>query len=471
MSRTERDINTNKLLFVLLAPVFMALVAISVINVALPAIRSSLDASSSGVQWAISGYALSFGILLVPSGRAGDLTGRRRMFLAGVLVFTLGSLVSGLAPNVWVLDAARILQGAGSGLLNPQTIGLIQKYFRGQARAKAFAMFGTAVAVATAVGPVIGGLLIKLLGDDVGWRWMFYMNVPIGILTILLGLRWIPDDTVKVNWREIDLDPVGALLLTGAILAAMWPFLERGTSGLVWLTLPLGLALAAVWVFWENRYQRIGRAPMVDLDIARNAAFRNGILIVSIYFLGATSIWIVVPLFVQMHLGHTAFYASLLGLPSSVAAAFSSQISGRHVLGLGRRLVIAGLVLLITGLALVALVAVVIDRNWAPLWVMSVPLTLMGISQGMTISPNQTLTLNAVDPRFGGVAGGILQLGQRLGAAVGTALIPGVLFALVEGGRPWVLGFVTVLGLIAALAAVSLFVSVMDRRREAQPAS
>jgi EmrB/QacA subfamily drug resistance transporter len=463
---TQEPAHPRRVLFVLLLPLFMALVAVSVINVALTPIGHSLKADSEGLQWVLSGYALAFAVLLVPAGRVGDATGRRRILLIGVALFTLGSLLAGLSPNVGVLNLSRILQGLGSGLLNPQSIGLIQVNFRGQARAKAFAMFGTTVAVATALGPVIGGLLIQVLGEDMGWRWIFFSNVPIGILAIVLGLLWIPDDKLRTRGTRPDLDPVGTILLALAILMIMLPFLERSVSALMWLLLPLGLLLIFGWVTWENRYRRGGRPPMVDPDIFRSPPFRNGIIIVTVYFLGSTSIWIVLPLFLQMHLDRTPFEASIIGLPSSLAAMISSQLGGRYVLRLGRRLVIAGFAVVLVGLALVAVMAGIVESGALPFWTLAVPLTLVGISQGMTISPNQTLTLNAVDPRYGGVAGGILSLGQRIGAAVGTALIPGILFSLTENGTPWVEAFIITLTVIMLMAMAALGVSVVDRKRE-----
>lgn len=458
-------VRPRRMLAVLLGPLFMALVAISVINVALPAIGESLHASSSGLQWVISGYALAFGVLLVPSGRAGDVMGRRRMLLAGIALFTFGSLVAGLAPNIGTLNAARVIQGLGSGLINPQAIGLIQQHFRGQERAKAFALMATTVAVATAVGPVIGGLLIQILGADAGWRWMFFINVPLGIVSILLGLRWVPDDRRRSATRP-DLDPVGTVLIAVAVLAIMLPFMERGASLFVWLSLLIGVGLVAAFVAWERRYKRRGRSPMVDLDIFRSAAFRNGILIVSAFFMGATSIWILVPLYLQMHLHHTAFEASIVGLPSSFAAAISSQISGRYVLTLGRRLVIAGFVVSFIALLGVVLLAAPIESRSLPFWALAAPLTLVGVAQGMTIAPNQTLTLNSVDPAFGGVAGGILSLGQRVGTAVGTALIPGVLFSMTEGGSAWPTAFRVSMGLIMVLVVIACLFSIYDRKRE-----
>jgi len=464
-------VRRKPLLAVLLAPLFMALVAVSVINVALTAIGESLDATTGGLQWVISGYALAFGMLLVPAGRAGDATGRRRMLVIGVAVFTLGSLLSGLAPTVEMLNVSRILQGVGSGLLNPQTIGLIQKHFRGQDRARAFALLATTVAVATAIGPVFGGALIQLLGPDAGWRWMFFMNVPIGVAAILGAFKYIPDDRNRQKSR-VDLDPIGTVLLAIAILLIMLPFLQRDVNVLMWMSFPAGLLVLGAWWAWERRYKRKGRPPMVDPAIFSNRAFRNGILIVSVYFLGATSVWIIVPLYLQMHLGHSAFEASLMGVPSSIAAAISSQIAGRYVLTLGRRLVITGFAIAFTGLAGTALLAGFVESGALPFWALAFPLTFMGLSQGMTISPNQTLTLNSVDPRYGGVAGGILQLGQRTGSAVGTAMIPGIIFSLTVGGTAWLEAFTIALVIIMALTLAAMGVSIADRAREkSAPAS
>ncbi|AXK46884.1 MFS transporter [Brachybacterium saurashtrense] len=458
-------VRRKPLLAVLLAPLFMALIAVSVINVALTAIGESLAADTGDLQWVISGYALAFGMLLVPAGRAGDATGRRRMFIVGVGVFTLGSLLSGLAPSAEMLNLARILQGLGSGLLNPQTVALIQQHFRGQDRARAFALLATTVAVATAVGPVVGGALIQILGPDRGWRWMFLMNIPIGVVAIIGAFKYIPDDRARGKGRP-DLDPVGAVLLCLAILGIMLPFLERGVSVLVWMSFPAGLLVLGIWWVWERRYRGRGRSPMVDTAIFANRAFRNGILIVSVYFLGATSVWIIVPLFLQMHLGHTPFEASLMGIPSSIAAAISSQISGRYVLTFGRRMVIVGFAVAFAGLFGTAVLAGFVESGMLAFWWLAAPLTLMGLSQGMTISPNQTLTLNSVDPRFGGVAGGILQLGQRTGAAIGTAMIPGIIFALTEGGTAWLEAFVIALTIIMALTLAAMGVSFADRARE-----
>lgn len=562
-SADGRPVSSARILTTLMVPMFMALLALSVINVALPVIGTALESDTRGLQWVVSGYALAFGLLLVPSGRLGDATGRKRLFLAGVAVFVAGAVIAGLAQSIEMLNLARLVQGVGSGMLNPQTFGLIQKYFRGAARARAFATMATTVSVATASGPLVGGLLIEALGDDLGWRAMFLINVPLGVLALVLGRRWLPDDRRlarpgvdddgggdinedrKENddnddnavatgrpdedrpperdtglsraraWamarleldehrnranaphetnvphdtthlsgtaaasgaalptpppprrrRRLDLDPVGIVLLGAAVLSLMLPFLARGSSPAYWALVPVGLGLMGGFVWWERRYERIGREPLVNPGIFRDAAFRNGMVIVSIYFVGGTSMWIIMPIYLQFHLGYAPIDSAYVSLPASICAAVSAQVAGRFVLQAGRRMVIAGFTLTITALLTFIVLAGFVESGAVHYLVFMVPAALVGTAQGMTISPNQTLTLRAVDPEFGGVAGSIISLGQRMGTAVGTAIVPGVLFWVVASTGDWVLAFRAALGIIAALAAGALAFSIVDRRRE-----
>ena len=206
-----------RILLVILGAIFMSLMSVSVVNVALFSIQDALDASQSDLQWVLSGYALTFGVVLVSAGRAGDLMGRGGFFLLGVGIFTLSSIAAGLAPDTNWLNAARFAQGVGSGFLNPQGVGMIQQYFHGSERARAFGFFGTAVGVSVAIGPILGGLLIHLGGPELGWRLTFLINVPFGVLTLVLGWRWFPRPLLQApksnNGNAISsLDPVGAVI-------------------------------------------------------------------------------------------------------------------------------------------------------------------------------------------------------------------------------------------------------------------
>lgn len=462
----------RKMLFALMVPLFMALVAVSVVNVGMTPIGHSLHAETSQLQWVVSGYALAFAVFLVSAGRLGDATGRRRVFVSGVALFTIGSLASGLAPTADFLIAARLLQGLGSGLLNPQTTGIIQQQFSGQARAKAYGMFGTTVAVATMVGPLFGGILIRSFGESLGWRMMFLVNVPIGIIGIVLAILWLPNDRRTAATRpgqvktKTDLDPAGSLLMAVAIFAIMWPFVERSAGAINWIALPIGLALFWGFIVWENRYKGRGREPMLDTSLFKEEAFRNGILIVGLYFLGGTSVWLIVAVYMQTHLGQSALTAAMIGLPASILSGILAPVAGRYVLRAGRRLIMGGIALMLVALAGTVVVMWNIESGALPVWTAAIPLSLVGAAGGMTISPNQTLTMKSVSPRISGVAGGVMSLGQRIGTAVGTALIPGIMFSFADAGRGWTLGFAASFGAIFVLMIFGLVFTIKDRRRE-----
>jgi len=187
---TESD--HRRLLPTLLIPAFVTLLAVSSVNVILPAVSQDLSAGTAGLQLVVSGYSLVFGVVLIPAGRAGDVMGRGRIFVIGMILFGAGSLASGLAPDVVTLNLARAVMGIGSGLLNPQVAGMIQQYYTGEARGRAFGAFGAVIGVSVAVGPVLSGGLIGWLGGDWGWRASFLINVPFSLLGVWAARRYLP---------------------------------------------------------------------------------------------------------------------------------------------------------------------------------------------------------------------------------------------------------------------------------------
>lgn len=189
---SPRIYDRRQLLAVLLIPLMMALVQVSSVNNALPALTQALGSSPSEVQWVLSGYTLAIGVILVPAGRLGDIFGRSSLFMIGLVLFTLASLAAGLAQTTMTLNILRVFQGLGAGILSPQTTGLIVQYFQGKARTQAFALFGLVVSISVAIGPILSGLLIGWFGNDLGWRGGFAVNVPLGVLGLILGARWLP---------------------------------------------------------------------------------------------------------------------------------------------------------------------------------------------------------------------------------------------------------------------------------------
>jgi MFS family permease len=210
---------------------FMVLLDVSIVNVALPSIERGLAVSAATAQWVVSGYALALGMTLVPAGRLGDSLGRRPMFLIALAAFVVASALTGAAPSIGLLIAARLLQGVAGGMLIPQNSGLIQQLFRGAERGRAFGIMGGTVGLATAVGPVIGGLIMALVHGPDDWRWVFYVNVPIGLAAMVLATRFVPSTTGD-GWRGRDLDLLGSLLLGGGVLSLLIPMVDAGSGGL-----------------------------------------------------------------------------------------------------------------------------------------------------------------------------------------------------------------------------------------------
>lgn len=464
-----------RILAVLLGVIFMSLISVSIVNVALPSIQRGLGADQSDLQWVLSGYALTFGVILVAAGRAGDIMGRGGIFLVGVGVFTASSVAAGLAPDAMWLNAARFAQGVGSGLLNPQGIGMIQQYFRGEARGRAFGYFGTVVGFSVAIGPVLGGFLIETGGPDLGWRLTFLVNVPIGIVAIILGVLWFPKPLFrhpskrapkgtgqKAGWIGL-LDPIGSILLGLAILSILYPFMESRGSTISWALLPLGLVLVWLWVKWERRCVRLGHSPMVDLDIFRTSSFTNGTLIMSLYFMGMTSVWVLVALYLQDGEGKTAFESGLVGIPSALLSAYAAYWSGSRVSRYGRKIVIGGLMLALFGLAASVAVVLLHEHFDVSVWWLLLSLSFIGVAQGAVISPNQTLTLAEVPLEYAGSSGAIMQTGQRIGTSVGIAIITAAVFAALARCS-WAIAVVVGFGLIILVVFVALGVAFKDQR-------
>lgn len=474
-----------RILAVLLTTIFMSLIGVSIVNVALPSIHTALDATQSDLQWVLSGYALTFGVVLVAAGRAGDLMGRGGLFLVGVALFTLASVAAGLAPDAAWLNGARFAQGVGSGLLNPQGLGMIQQYFRGAERGRAFGYFGTVVGFSVAIGPVLGGLLIELGGPQFGWRLTFLVNVPIGIAVIALGLRWFPRPLIRLpgppapdgrtgaadragarpagqpGWRS--LDPVGSLLLGLAVLCFLYPFVESRAAPATWLLLPLSLGLTAAWIGWERRAARRGLSPMVDLRIFSTTSFSNGVLIMTLYFLGMTSIWVLIALYAQEGLGLSALESGLFGIPAALLSSWAADWAGHRVMTYGRKIVIVGLLLALAGLILSGLVILLQAYGLASAWWLLLTLSFIGVAQGLVISPNQALTLMDVPLDYAGSSGAIMQTGQRIGTSVGIAMITAVVFLTLDLAS-WPVAMIAGFGVIAAVVLIALRVAIKDQR-------
>jgi EmrB/QacA subfamily drug resistance transporter len=444
-------------LAVCLTAAFMTLLDTSIVNVALPSVQRGLGASTAELSWVMSGYALTLGLSLVPAGRLGDMRGRRRTFLTGLALFTLASAACGLSTGAGWLVLFRLVQGASAGLIAPQTSALIQQMFQGPERARAFGLMGSTIGISTAVGPLAGGLLIEAAGGPEAWRWVFYVNLPLGAAVFCAGLRLLPRSPGSPGRREC-FDVPGVLLLGSGVLALMLPLVQEQQwhGRLKWALLPAGAGLLAAFRAWERRQVRHERAPLVDLRLFQLRSFSLGALLSLVYFGGFTTLFFVYTLFLQNGLGYGALAAGLSSMPFAAGSALGAAAGGRLVVRFGRRLVIAGLCTVTAGM-LGAVAAV----HWVPgrgvAWAAALPLLVAGIGSGLTISPNTTLTLSLVPVRRGGAAGGVLQTAQRIGSAAGVAVVGSVYFAHL--GRHGAPATALQYGLLTSVAIILLALS------------
>lgn len=402
----------------------LTILDLSKVNVALPSIESAFGAGSTQLQIVVSGYVLMFGLALVPFGRLGDQRSRRALFLVGLTLFLVTSVVCALAPTIEILIAGRLVQGLAAGIQMPQVLGTIQQIFVGSERGRAFGLFGATVGIATAFGPTLGGLMIAVGGAHDGWRWIFWLNVPLCIL-VIAGVIWLLPQTRRPSAGHLHLDPVGLVLFAFTIVTLMWPFLF--TTGSPdddprrWWTLVVFVVFAAGFTWWERRYSASGRAPLVPFSLFSISSFRNGTLLVTAYFTAAPATFLLTTLFLQAGVGLEPVFAGMVSIGFAVASAITSWIGGNLVGRLGRPLVVGGLVVVLIGVVSLAIVAYTVPAD-AVAYVMAGAMLVTGAGAGLVISPNQTLTLADIPPREGGLAGSVGQLGQRIGTAVGTAV-------------------------------------------------
>jgi EmrB/QacA subfamily drug resistance transporter len=415
-------------LAVCLVALFMTLLDVSITNVALPAIGAATGSRPAQLQWIVSGYTLAFGLVPIIGGRLGDDLGRRRMFLVGVLGFVVTSALAALAPTAGLLVAARVAQGLAGGLINPQVSGLVQQMFLPAERGRAFGAIGGAVGVATAVGPVVGGALIALGGPHLGWRLVFLVNVPIGLVAAALARRWLPGHHTRGRRRRLDVP--GALLLGGATLAVLLAAVEYDTvrdARLAWLLVPAGLLLAG-FLRRERRLTRAQADPLFDLRLFRDRSYSAGVGLALLYFCGFTGLPLVLSLYYQQGLGYSALRAGLGVTAFAVGSAVAATVAGRLLGRVGRPLLIGALAVFAVGAVGVGLV-VRSGPGAGAAAALAVPLLLLGLGAGGVITPNQALSLQRVDPAMGSTAGGVLQTAQRIGSAIGQAVIGAVFFA------------------------------------------
>ena len=416
-------------LIVLMIGMFMALLDTTIVNVALPTIRTSLNASEATLSWIISGYALAFGLALIPAGRIGDRIGHKWVFFTGLALFTTASFFCGLAQNDLQLVVSRVIQGLAGGIFVPAVTAMIQLMFPFRVRGKAFAILGAVIGVSTAIGPIIGGLIIQAFGDANGWRLVFWVNLPIGVVALIAAAILLPSGSEHL--ARTGNDWFGLILLSAGLIAVLVPLIEGQDAGWpawTFLTLVAGVLLIVVFAFWQVRVAKADGVPLVPPHLFSHPAFTGGVVLALVYFAAFTSIFFTISLLWQAGLGHTALESGLVSVPFAVGSIIGAAFSDRLARLLGRRVLVIGTGLLAVGLIWVWLVLLRTPASNLTEWALLPPLLIGGLGNGCFIAPNAQFIVATVDRAEAGAASGVIGVMQRIGSAIGIAVIGSVLF-------------------------------------------
>ena len=415
-------------LTVLLVGAFMALLDTTIVNVAIPTIRTSLAASNATLSWIVSGYALAFGLALIPAGRVGDRLGHKWVFITGLALFTVASLACGLARDDTQLIAARAVQGLAGGMFFTPITALIQLMFSDRKRARAFAMMGATIGFSVALGPLVGGLIIQASGADVGWRMVFDVNVPLGVLAVIAAVRLLPAGAENADTGA---DWPGLVLLSAGLVALLTPMIQGQQEGWppwTYASLAGAVVLLALFAVWERHVEKIGGNPLVPPRLFAHPSFTGGVLLALVYFAAFTSIFFTIALLWQAGLGHTALQSGLVVTPFAIGLIGGASQSDELAARFGRSLLVVGLGMVAFGITAVWLVLALTLPTGYSGWQLVAPLFIAGLGSGFFIAPNIDFIVATVDPEDAGAASGVIGTTQRVGSAIGIAIIGTILF-------------------------------------------
>jgi EmrB/QacA subfamily drug resistance transporter len=395
---------------------FLVILDVSVVNVALPSIRHDLGFSADGLQWVVNAYALTFAGFLLLAGRAADLFGRRRLLLAGLALFSLASLIDGLATTQWELVGARALQGFGGAILTPATLTiLIATYSEGRARARALGIWSAVAAAGGASGALLGGVITQFLS----WRWIFFINLPVGVVVLAAASLVVAETFGDLRGRHLDL--WGAISVTGGLSALAWGIARSQSAGWgapdVLGAFGAGLVLLALFVLIEAR---LARAPLVPLRLFRSRSVAGANLVS--FGLGAAlfAIWYFLSLYLQQVRGLTPLAAGLTFVPQTLAIAVGAQVSSRLIPKFGPRpFLVAGPLLATAGLLWLGQISVS-PAVWSAVLI---PGALLTFGAGLAF-PAVTIAATAGVPRGeAGLASGVVNTSRQVGGSLGLAVL------------------------------------------------
>jgi EmrB/QacA subfamily drug resistance transporter len=455
---------------VLLVAAFMELLDVTMANVAVSSIRQDLGASLGQAQWVVAGYALAFAVALMTGGRLGDIWGRKRVFLVGLAGFLVSSLLCGVAVDAELLVASRVLQGLAAAVMLPQVLASINVWFPAEKRAAAFGLFGAVTGIGGLTAPLVGGALINADLFSLGWRPIFLINLPIGLIAFVAAVFLVDDSRSS---RALRLDLLGVLVGALGVFLVVFPVIQGRAAGWpAWIWIMLGLAVPVFAVFALVERRKAGRdgSPLVDVALFRRRAFVAGLLVTLVFFAGVTAVAFVFMIFLQSGFGYSPLRAGV----SLVPLAFGLIVGSGMSIGLSKRIgrTVLQIGCLVSMGAAVWLALVIGHQETAlRIWDIVPPLAMFGLGIGLVVAPLADIVLAAAPKESTGLASGLQATMIQAGSAVGVAVLGTIFFEeLVTLGHGFTVAMQRTLFQDAAVFAITaLLVFGMPRRGAEEP--
>ena len=411
---------------------FMELLDATIVNVALPDIERALGANSAQLQWMVASYTLALAIGLITGSRIGDIYGRKKTFIVGLVVFTVASVLCGMAMNPEMLIASRALQGFASAAMIPQVLSSLQVMYKPSERAGAMAGFSALAGVAAVSGPILGAVLTNADIFGWGWRTIFFVNIPVGIFAVICAVKYVPESVAPVRHK---LDLSGVVILAVGMLAVLYPLTmgrEEGWPLWTFLMMAFGLLVLVGFVLLQRREEKNGGEPLVAVSLFKGRAFAAGIAMMFLFFIPMNGFFLIQTLFLQLGLEYPILKAGLTMIPFSImvpvlagiSAAILARKIGRVVLQLGPLVIAVGFVVLIFTVQSVG--------GAVTPWHLLAGLALSGAGFGMVVAPVGIFVLSEVPTKFAGSASGLFNTTSQLAGALGVAIIGTIFFNSLE---------------------------------------
>lgn len=432
-----------------------------VVNVAIPTIAAELHASTAEIESVIAIYLIAYATLIVTGGRLGDIYGTKAVFLAGVTGFTLTSLWCGLAQSGPELIAARLAQGATAALMVPQVLATLHLLFADHARSRAFGIYGIVLGLAGAAGFALGGILVTLDLGGLGWRTVFFVNVPFGIIIIAAALKIMPSVPRRAGTR---LDVPGAIVLFLGLLCLIGPLLfgrDLRWSPLVWLTMAAGIAIVAAFVRLERAVEKSGGMPLIDLTLLSDRPFMRGLTAAFFFFFANLSFYLIMTMFMQTALHIPPIKAGLVFVPLTATFVVASRFSSVRARHRGTLVLIEGCAIQIAGLAALALTVAFMPAPSA-LTLASI-LMIFGYGQGLVMAPLSSVVLSSVKPASAGAGSGMYGTTAQIANAAGVAAMGAVFFSVEEAHAAEAALFVSIVLFALSIMTSAALLSWMRR--------